>query len=178
MTHRFLLAPVLAGLMLASDAAGAAAQDEKIEVPQGTSIRWRAFTGSVEIPRAGREPYVLKVEIPEQEVVNGRVRVLLRGPNPEAALVSAYGRFSMTGEPVLAKDDAAAASGSDVAMESLQLVAEGLRIDPPSQQAGREDSIMIIGYNHEITSPRDAAPVVNAQIVVPLPEAILKALGG
>jgi hypothetical protein len=92
--------------------------------------------------------------------------------------VIAYGRFAMTGDPVLANRDPSSASGSEVAMESLQLVAEGLRVDPPAQQAGREGAIMVIGVNHDILSPRDAAPVANAQIVVPHPVPILKDLGG
>ena len=175
MIHRALVAPLLAGLLFAADAA---AQDDRFELPEGTTIRWRAFQGSVEIPRAEGASYVLRVEVPEQEIVGGRVRVMMHGPNPEAAFVAAYGRFALTGEPVRAKDDPAAASGSDVAMESLQLVTEGLRIDPPARQAGREDSIMVIGYSHEVLSPRDAAPVANAEIVVPLPDSILKALGG
>jgi hypothetical protein len=175
MIRRVLVAPLLAALVLAVDAA---AQDEDAEVPQTTSIRWLAYRAAVEIPRADGDPYVLRVEVPEQAIAGGRVRVLLRGPDPGAAPVIAYGRFAMTGDPVLANRDPSSASGSEVAMESLQLVAEGLRVDPPAQQAGREGAIMVDGLNPEILSPRDAAPLANAQIVVPLPDPILKDLGG
>jgi hypothetical protein len=162
MVRRILVATVFATLSLPT---GVLAQDG--------AIRWRAFRGAIEIPRPDADPLKLRVEIPDQMITGGRLRVVLRGPDPQDPPVAAYGRL-LTADDLTSEQQAAAGGGSDVAMEDLQLAAEGLRIETSGAQAAREGRIMVLAYTHEIAAPRDPSPTPNSGVEIPLPGGILK----
>jgi hypothetical protein len=151
-----------------------ASVDDIRDAPRRRSIRRHVrllgYETRVEIPRPGRAPYALRVEVPRQAISGGKIRIILKDLNGAEPPVSTLGRvLSDSEDPPRGLAAPSGGREGEVAMEELTVAVERIEYD----RRGR----LLVGRLAP-TAGREGDPGVGTEFEVPLPDFVMKEIAG